>query len=47
MNEWIQRKIGNILNNGHLLPQYYYVYNNDGNKIMDNVLRFENLNEEF
>ena len=47
MNEWIQRKIGNIPNNGHLLPQYYYVYNNDGNKIIDHVLRFENLNEEF
>jgi len=47
MNEWIRQKINKIPNNGHLLPQYYYVYNNNGTKVIDHVLRFENLNEEF
>merc|ERR1712060_986086 len=31
----------------HFLPQHLYVYNLQGEKIIDHVLRFENLDEEF
>jgi len=47
LDKWIKRKIRTIPNNGHLLPQYYYVYNKYGYKVVDHVLRVENLNEEF
>ncbi len=31
----------------HFLPQHYYVYDKDGQKIIDHVLKNENLNQEF
>jgi len=48
MNKWIQEKITKEeYNNGHLLPQHYYIYNNRGEKVIDYVLPFEKLNVLF
>jgi hypothetical protein len=38
---------GNKLDLVHFLPQHYYVYDKDGNRIVDHVLKNENLNQEF
>jgi hypothetical protein len=52
MNDWIIQHLtpeyteqGDF--NCHFLPQYNYVYDNLGSKLCDNVLRFENLSEDF
>jgi len=48
MNDWIQQKVKACLSsNGHFLPQHYYIYNNKGQKVVNHILRFENLDEEF
>jgi hypothetical protein len=30
-----------------MLPQHYYVYNEHGDKVIDHILRYENLKEDF
>jgi len=48
MNDWIQEKAKTyVSSNGHFLPQHYYVYNTKGEKVVDHILRFENLDEDF
>ena len=32
---------------GHFLPQHVYVYDMEGNQVIDHILRFEQLNEDF
>lgn len=32
---------------GHMLPQNYYVYDENGNKVVTHILRYENLQPEF
>ncbi len=32
---------------GHMLPQNYYVYDENGNKLITHVLRYQNLQPEF
>jgi hypothetical protein len=32
---------------GHMLPQHYYVYDENGDKVVTHILRFENLQTEF
>ena len=32
---------------GHLIPQYYYVYDTKNNQIPNSIIRYENLEEEF
>merc|ERR1711983_345877 len=47
MNKWIQNKIRNPLKNLHFLPQYHYIFNSKGGKVVNHVLQFEKLDEEF
>mmetsp|Transcript_50353 Transcript_50353/g.75263 ORF Transcript_50353/g.75263 Transcript_50353/m.75263 type:complete len:306 (-) Transcript_50353:164-1081(-) len=51
MNEWIQDTLKQVEQAesypGHFLPQHYYVYGPDDEQVIDYVLRYENLNEEF
>jgi len=47
MNNWIRMKAKNHRKGNHMSPQYHYVYNKHDKKIVDHVLRFENLTEEF
>ncbi|KAI2492995.1 sulfotransferase family [Fragilaria crotonensis] len=47
-NFWILRVLTQRSNSmGHLLPQHYYVYDSDGNQVIDHVIRFENITSEF
>lgn len=32
---------------GHFVPQFYYLYDGQGNRIVQNIIRFENLEQEF
>merc|ERR1719232_1893403 len=56
INNWIQRKIvcneksdklKSKIYSAHFLPQYDHIYNKHGKKIIDYVLKFENLDEQF
>lgn len=50
MNEYIQQKVRKSIQNhrgAHFLPQHMYVYNKQEEKVVDHVLRFENLNDDF
>ena len=51
MNSFIQNKSWSCLHGercgGHFLPQYDYVYDMEGNQVIDHILRFEHLNEDF
>ena len=47
-NFWIRRVLMRRSNStGHLLPQHYYVYDNEGNQIVNHIIRFENITSEF
>ena len=48
-NKWIEAKVNLITRQirGHMLPQHYYVYDANGTQIVDHILRYENLVEEF
>ena len=48
-NKWIKRNVKLITRRlqGHMLPQPYYAYDANGTKIVDHILRYENLAEEF
>ena len=45
MNAYLQERIPREID-VHYLPQHYYVYN-EGKRMVDHVLHFENLNSEF
>jgi len=54
MNQYISMKMIKIINDGehnmntnHFMPQFRYVYDEKGNRIVKNILKFENLKEEF
>jgi len=49
MNEWIQNLLSDDerMKWAHFLPQHYYVFDQDGNRIIDHILRIENLQSEF
>jgi len=42
MNKWISKFLIH-----EYIPQYEYVYNKNHEKMIDHVLKFENLNDEF
>lgn len=50
-NRWIRQNLKHINPfTGHLLPQFYYVYddvNGTVHKVIDHVLKYENLHQEF
>lgn len=46
MNDYMQRRIPNE-SQQHWLPQHYYIYDDNGKQIVDHVLKFENLDQEF
>jgi len=51
MNNWIQQKIRQSYSDPHLydnhfLPMSTYVYDKNGNKKIDHVLKYENLNKD-
>ena len=50
MNEYIQRMARKSIRDhrgAHWLPQHMYVYDVEGNQVIDHILRFEHLNEDF
>jgi hypothetical protein len=48
MNSWIQDLLQSPKKRlGHFLPQHYYVYDKYGIKLINHVLKHENLSEEF
>ena len=53
MNQWLREQLNNHDNtvdgglNCHFLPQHSFIYDDDGNRTCDNVLRFDNLTNEF
>ena len=50
MNDYIQRRARKSIENtkgAHWLPQHMYVYDMEGNQIIDHTVRFEYLNEDF
>jgi len=47
LNSWLQNKIRKPPHDGHFLPQYFYVFNTQGEKVVNHVLQFEKLNTEF
>ena len=48
-NNWIDGNVTLVTQelHGHMLPQHYYVYDENGIKVVDHILRYENLAEEF
>jgi Sulfotransferase family len=48
-NHWVFGNVTDVTRalHGHMLPQAYYVYDENGNKIIDHVIRYENLSAEF
>lgn len=47
LNEWIHDQLRNKQFNGHFIPCSEYVFNDDGSRFVDHVLKFENLNHDF
>jgi hypothetical protein len=49
LNEWIMEKVNdNSQYYGHLLPQHYYIFHHQtGARVVDHVLRYEFLDEDF
>ena len=48
MNGWMQKRLSpHIKKQVHRLPQHLYVYNLEGEKVIDHVLRFEHLDSDF
>ena len=47
-NSWIRRELRRRSDSiGHMLPQYLYVYDENGRQIVDHVLRFETVSMDF
>ena len=53
MNQWLREQLNNRDNtvdgglNCHFIPQYEFIYDDNGKRTCDNVLRFDNLTNEF
>lgn len=49
LNSYIKKQVSKTNNSDflHFKPQYLYIYNNDGIKIVDYILKFENIDIEF
>lgn len=50
MNEFIQLQAKTYQHfgyQGHFFPQHLYVFDTEGNQVIDHILRFENLDEDF
>merc|ERR1712060_505579 len=48
LNQFIQKEIKmGIHASGHFIPQYYYFYDEHGNKVVDYLIRYENLHNDF
>lgn len=53
MNQWLREHLSNTYNtnggglNCHFLPQHHFIYDDNGKKTCHNVLRFDNLTNEF
>lgn len=49
MNTWLQETLNDptMMSMAHFLPQHHYVYDRNGMKLVDHVLKHENLNHEF
>ena len=48
LNEWIQNLLSKMpIKKAHFLPQHHYVYDKHGNRMIDHVIKLENLNDEF
>jgi hypothetical protein len=46
---WVTGNVSEVLTliHGHMLPQNYYVYDENGLKVIDHILRYESLSEDF
>jgi hypothetical protein len=50
LNNYINNNLidkNNIMNDGHFIPQYKYLFDKNMNLIVNNVLKFENLENDF
>jgi len=47
LNQWVQKRLSVILRQAHFLPHYFYVFDKRDKQVIDHVLRYENLSEEF
>ena len=47
MNRALQERIPQEFDHTHFLPQHHYIYDSTGRKMVDHVLSFENLHEDF
>ena len=48
MNGWVQKRLSpGVKKQVHRLPQHLYVYNLEGEKVVNHVLRFEQLDSDF
>ena len=52
LNNWIQNDLPNLfkqkyLKNCHIIPQYDFIFDENGNKTCDIILDFDNLNNDF
>lgn len=43
---WLNDRKGGHMHDCHLLPQYFYVYDDNNNKICDNIIQFDNFINE-
>ena len=55
MNEWVQKRLQAIVSNASqlgsaeigFLPQYKYIWDNNGTEVVDHILRFEAMHQDF
>lgn len=51
VRKWISDKLTSVVAfkhyPGHFLPQHFYVFGPDGSQIINHIIRYENLSEEF
>ena len=47
MNRYLQERIPQEFKKAHWLPQHYYMYDENGQRMVDHILHFENLHNEF
>lgn len=51
LNRWLSEKLREQIDihypSAHMLPQHYYVYDQNGTKVVNHVLRFESLKHDF
>lgn len=47
MNRYLQQRIPEEFKAAHWIPQHYFIYDENGQRLVDHILHFENLHEEF